>query len=103
MADSMKVRATAKDGMAEVKVLITHPMEPGNRKDQKTGKDIESHFIQEISFAVNGKSALTGQLSGGVSKNPYLYFQLPAKAGDTLNVAWLDNKGEKDSIDVPVQ
>ena len=103
MANSMKVRAKSKDGVADIKVLVTHPMEPGNRKDKKTGKDIESHFIQEITFSVNGAVAVTGMLSGGVSKNPYLNFKAAANAGDTLTVAWVDNKGETDSKEVKVK
>jgi sulfur-oxidizing protein SoxZ len=67
---SMKVRAKSKNGMANIKVLITHPMEGGNRKDKKTGKEIEPHFIQEVVMTVNEKPAFTAMLSGGVSKNP---------------------------------
>jgi len=40
MAGSIKIRASVAGDMAEVKCLITHPMEPGNRKDKTTGADI---------------------------------------------------------------
>ena len=103
MAKKMKIRAKSKGGVANIKVLITHPMEPGNRKDKKTGKMIEPHFIQDITFSVNGKATVTGQLSGAVSKNPYINVQTAANAGDTLTVAWADNKGQKDSQEVKVK
>ena len=103
MANSMKVRAKSKGGVADIKVLVTHPMEPGNRKDKKTGKEIQPHFIQEITFSVNGKTAVTGALSGGVSKNPYLNFKAAGNSGDTLTVAWTDNQGGKDSKEVKIK
>jgi sulfur-oxidizing protein SoxZ len=33
MANPMKIRAASKDGVTEVKVLISHEMETGQRKD----------------------------------------------------------------------
>jgi len=95
MADPMKVRATMKGDTAEVRVLMVHPMETGQRKDS-TGAVIPLHFIQEVQVRVNGKVALEGQISQAVSRNPVFSFKLKGvKAGDKLEIAWLDNKGEK--------
>ncbi|MEO6896124.1 MAG: thiosulfate oxidation carrier complex protein SoxZ, partial [Caldimonas sp.] len=33
MADPMRIRATMKDGVTDVRVLMAHPMETGFRKD----------------------------------------------------------------------
>ena len=49
MANSIKVRAKAKDDTVTVKALIKHPMETGLRKDKKTGKVIPAQLIQEVS------------------------------------------------------
>jgi sulfur-oxidizing protein SoxZ len=38
MADPMKIRAQLKGDVADVKILIFHPMETGLRKDGVTGK-----------------------------------------------------------------
>jgi sulfur-oxidizing protein SoxZ len=103
MSKSMKIRAKSKDGVADIKVLITHPMEPGGRKDKKTGNDIEPHFIQEVMFEINGKNAITANLSGGVSKNPYLNVKAAGNAGDKIKVSWVDNKGEKDTIEADIK
>ena len=95
MADPMKVRATMKGHTAEVRVLMVHPMETGQRKDS-TGAVIPLHFIQEVQVRLNGKVALEGQISQAVSRNPVFSFKLKGvKAGDKLEIAWLDNKGEK--------
>ena len=95
MAESMKIRITLKADLADVRVLMVHPMETGQRKDAD-GKLVPVHFIQEVSVRVNGKLALEGQISQAVSRNPVFSFRLKGvKAGDQLEIAWLDNKGER--------
>ena len=103
MAKSIKVRAKSKGGVTTIKCLITHPMEPGNRKNKKTGKMIESHFIQDVNIEINGKSVLAGMLSGGVSKNPYLSCKAKGNPGDTVKISWVDNKGNKDEIETKIK
>ena len=89
----MKIRATLKGDIAEVRVLMVHPMETGQRKDND-GKLVPMHFIQEVQARVNGRLALEGQISQAVSRNPVFSFKLKGvKAGDKLEIAWLDNKG----------
>jgi len=95
MAEPMKIRATLKGGIAEVRVLMVHPMETGQRKDPN-GNIVPTHFIQEVTVRVNGKVMLEGQISQAVSRNPVFSFRLQGvKAGDKLEIAWLDNRGER--------
>lgn len=104
MAKTIRARASAKGDTTTVKALITHPMETGLRKDKKTGKKIPAHFIQEVVAKHNGATVMTAQWSGAVSKNPYLSFQFTGgKAGDTLELAWVDNKGGKDSVTAKIK
>lgn len=104
MASNWKVRASLKDGVTTVKALISHPMETGIRKDKKTGKVIPAHFIEELTVEHKGKNILTCLWGPAVSTNPYLSFSFKgAAAGDTLKMAWVDNKGNKDATDVPVK
>jgi len=104
MAKGIKVRAKEKGGVVTVKALISHPMETGGRKDKKTGKKIPAHFIQEVKVTHKGKDALTAHWSGGVSKNPYLSVKVKdGKKGDTVGIAWVDNKGESDSVEAKVK
>lgn len=102
MAESMKIRATLKGDITDVKVLMTHPMETGQRKDS-AGQPIPAHFIQKVVATLNGKVVFDAQWSQAVSKNPFLGFKIKgAKAGDTVTVSWDDNKGEKSSISASV-
>jgi sulfur-oxidizing protein SoxZ len=95
MADPMKIRATAKDGVADVRVLMAHEMESGQRKDA-AGQLIPAWHISEVTAALNGKPVLRVQWGPAISKNPYLSFKVKgAKAGDTVTVNWVDNKGDK--------
>lgn len=100
MAEPMKMRASVSGDVADIKVLMNHPMETGLRKDAKTGKLIPAHFIDEVHATVNGKPVLDAQWGGGVSKNPYLGFKVKgAKAGDKVEVSWKDNLGESNKVD----
>ena len=103
MADPMKIRATLEGDVANVKVLMNHVMETGQRKDAKTGQVIPAHFIQTVTAQLNGKVVLDAQWSQAVSKNPFLGFKVKgAKAGDKVTVSWADNKGDKNSADASV-
>ena len=104
MAKSIRIRAQAKGGETTVKALITHPMETGMRKDKKTGEKIPAHYIQEVSCKHNGANVMTAHWGPAVSKNPYVSFMLAnAKAGDSIELSWSDNKGEKDTASTKVK
>ncbi len=94
MADPMKIRAQMAGDKANVRVLMSHEMETGQRKDS-SGKVIPAWFIQEVSAALNGKVVMTAQWGPSVSKNPFLQFAIKgAKAGDKVAVSWKDTKGD---------
>lgn len=102
MADPMKIRATLQGDTADVRVLIAHPMETGQRKDA-SGKLVPMHFIQNIVVTHNGKTVLDGQWSQAVSRNPFLGLRVKgAKAGDKIAVTWIDNTGDKRTDEVAV-
>ncbi len=102
MAGSMRARAKEKGGIVTVKALITHPMETGLRKDGK-GEIIPAHFIQEVKATVGGELVFTANWGTGVAKNPYLSFKYKGSKGDKLILAWSDNKGQSDSLEVEVK
>lgn len=95
MAEPMKIRAIVKGDVADVRVLIAHPMETGQRKDAK-GEIVPQHFIRSMVVAHNGKTVYDGQWSQAVSRNPVFGVKVRgAKAGDKISVTWVDNKGDK--------
>jgi len=101
-AGPMKMRAALGAGYTDVRVLMSHPMETGQRKDA-SGKVIALHFIQNLTVKVNGKTVIEGQISQAVSRNPVFSFRLKGGAkGDRIEVSWLDNKGETNKTETAV-
>lgn len=95
MADPMRIRAQAAGDKATVRVLMSHEMETGQRKDA-SGKVIPAWFIQEVTAQLNGKTVMTAQWGPAIAKNPFLQFNVKgAKAGDRIAITWVDNKGDK--------
>ena len=95
MSDPMRIRAQMAGDKATVRVLMSHEMETGMRKDS-SGKSIPAWFIQEVTAAHNGKPVMRAEWGPSVSKNPFLQFSVKgAKAGDKITVTWTDNKGGK--------
>ena len=102
MADPMRIRAQAAGDKTTVRVLMSHEMETGQRKDS-AGKLVPAWFIQEVSATHNGKPVLSAQWGPSVAKNPFLQFVLKgARAGDKVTISWLDNRGDKRSDEATV-
>ena len=94
MADPMRIRAQASGDKATVRVLMSHEMESGQRKDA-SGKLVPAMHITEVSASLNGKVVMTAEWGPAVSKNPFLQFAIKgAKAGDKVAVTWKDTKGD---------
>ncbi|MDE2604527.1 MAG: thiosulfate oxidation carrier complex protein SoxZ [Burkholderiales bacterium] len=94
MADPMRIRAQANGDKAVVRVLMSHEMETGQRKDA-SGKVIPAWYITDVSASLNGKVVLTAEWGPSVSKNPFLQFTIKgAKAGDKVSITWKDTKGD---------
>ena len=95
MADPMKIRATQVGDATEVKVLMSHEMETGQRKDAQ-GNVIPAWFIQSVTATWNGKTVLSAQWGPAVAKNPFLSFKFKGGAkGDKVVIAWIDSRGDR--------
>ncbi|MES3001893.1 MAG: thiosulfate oxidation carrier complex protein SoxZ [Pseudomonadota bacterium] len=94
MSDPMRIRAQSQGGNAVVRVLMSHEMETGQRKDA-AGKTIPAWHITEVTATHNGKQVLAAEWGPAVAKNPFLQFTVKgAKAGDKIGIAWKDNRGD---------
>nr|WP_306476238.1 thiosulfate oxidation carrier complex protein SoxZ [Methyloversatilis sp.] len=98
----MRIRAASNGTETEVKILMSHDMETGQRKDA-SGALVPAHHITELTATHNGRIVLAAQFGPAVSKNPYLQFKFAGGAkGDKVNVSWVDNKGDKRTDEVVV-
>lgn len=94
MGNPMRIRATRKDGVTEVKVLMSHPMETGLRKDA-SGTLIPAHHITQVTAKHNDRLVLAAEWGAAVSQNPFLQFAFKGgEPGDKVVVAWTDNTGD---------
>ena len=97
MSTPTRMRAMTKDGVTDVRLLMTHPMDSGLRKDA-AGKPVAKHYITEVGATLNGRTVLSAKWSVAVSQDPFLWFRVRgAKPGDKLAVTWRDNTGDSRS------
>lgn len=89
----VRMPATAKPGeVIEVKTLISHEMESGNRKD-KDGKVIPRKIINKFTVKFNGKELMSVDWFAAVSANPYQSFFVRATESGTYSFEWADDDG----------
>ena len=94
MPDPMRIRATAQPDGVDVRILMAHEMETGQRRDS-SGKLVPAHHITNVTVTHAGKTVLAAEWGPAVSKNPYLQFKFQGgKKGEEIVVTWTDNKGE---------
>lgn len=92
-AQPMRARAGLAGGVTQVRVLIAHPMENGQRRDA-AGRPLPEHCIRSFRARLNGRTVLEAEFGRSVSSNPLLGFRLAgAKAGDRLALRWEDSRG----------
>ena len=102
MADPMKIRANATGDSTEVKVLMSHEMETGQRKDAQ-GQTIPAWFIQNVVVTWNGRTVLSAQWGTAVAKNPFLSFKFKGGAkGDKVKITWTDNHNDTRTDEVVI-
>ncbi|MFT5644101.1 MAG: sulfur-oxidizing protein SoxZ [Janthinobacterium sp.] len=102
MADPMKIRAGINGEFTEVKVLMSHPMETGMRKDA-SGAVKPAHYITDVLATYAGKTVLQGRFSQSVSQNPYLAFKFKGGVkGEKVQISWVDNTGDKRSDEATI-
>ena len=102
MADPMRIRVALRDGVVNVRILMSHEMETGQRKDG-AGNLVPAHYIRSVTATHQGKTVLSAQWGPAVAKNPFLEFSFKGgQKGDKIIVTWEDNKGEKRSDEATI-
>ena len=92
-----------KGDIVEVKALVSHIMETGQRKD-RDGKVIPRKILNKFTCTVNGKEVFAADFEPAVSANPYIQFKFKAQESGPVVLTWIDDDGSKivgeDSITV---
>jgi len=91
----IKLPETAKVGdTIEVKTLISHVMETGQRKDAD-GKTVPRSIINTFKATFAGTEVFTAEFHPGVSANPYLSFFMKVPGPGEFEFTWVDDAGAK--------
>ena len=89
----IRMPSTAKAGeVVEVKTLISHEMESGQRKDA-SGNVIPRKIIKQFRATFNGKEILRADWHPAISANPYQSFFVRVPETGTFVFEWLDDDG----------
>jgi sulfur-oxidizing protein SoxZ len=97
MATKARVKvpaSVAKGEVFQVKTLISHKMESGQRKDKKTGEKIPRMIINSFVCTYNGTEVFASDWHPAISANPYMAFYVKAGESGTLDFKWTDDNGE---------
>ncbi len=86
-------KSVAKGQVVQIKTLIPHKMETGQRKNKKGGK-IPRFIINKVEASFNGKPVITADLHPAVSANPYYSFFSRVEQSGTFKFVWTDDKGK---------
>ena len=94
MANAIKVRSKTDGDVTLIRLLISHPMETGLRKDPE-GQLVPAHFIELLTITYKDRTVLSAQWGPAVSRNPYLAFRVKGtQKGEKIRISWKDNMGE---------
>lgn len=103
MANAIKVRTKLDGDVALIRILISHPMETGLRKDPE-GQLVPAHFIELLTITYKDRTVLSAQWGPAVSRNPYLAFRFKgAERGEKIKISWVDNMGESRTDEAPIE
>ncbi len=81
-----------KGEIIEIKTLITHDMESGQRHDAR-GQVIARKILKRFTCSLNGRELIAADWYPAVAANPYFVFHLRAIESGKLTFAWTDDDG----------
>jgi sulfur-oxidizing protein SoxZ len=83
-----------KGDIVEVKALVAHIMETGQRKDTK-GNVIPRKILNKFICTVNGKEVFSADFEPAVSANPFIQFRFRAQESGPVVLTWIDDDGTR--------
>jgi sulfur-oxidizing protein SoxZ len=87
-------KVVRKGETVDVKTLVSHTMENGQRKDVN-GKIIPRMIINTFTCELNGTFVFGCDLEAAISANPYFEFKFKPEESGTLTFTWIDDEGTR--------
>lgn len=89
----VRLPASVKAGdIIEVRTLVTHPMESGQRRDAQ-GNLIARKIFKAFSATFEGETVFRAEWHGSVSANPFQMFHVRIPRSGTFVFRWVDDDG----------
>jgi sulfur-oxidizing protein SoxZ len=89
----IKMPKQARKGeIIQIKTLIAHLMESGQRKDQN-GNTIPRKIINAFVCTFNGEPVFSCDLETSIAANPYLQFSVRVESSGVFGFRWIDDDG----------
>lgn len=85
----------------DVRVLISHPMESGQRRDT-LGLAIPRDIIRALSCTMAGEAVFEATLFPAIAANPYFAFPVLARRSGDLVLRFTDDHGVEQAETVPI-
>ena len=90
-----------KGQVIEIKVLISHPMESGQRHDD-TRQIVPRKIINKFVCTWNGEEVITIDWFPAIAANPFLSFTAVAGTSGIVSLSWVDDDGTVQTELVPI-
>ncbi len=82
-----------KGEVIEIKTLVSHPMESGQRRDN-LGRVIPRLIINRFVCTCNGEEVFRADLFPAIAASPFITFRTVATASGEPVLRWTDDRGE---------
>jgi sulfur-oxidizing protein SoxZ len=84
--------ATRRGELAQIRLLVQHPMETGYRTSGD-GQRLQRDIIRRVECRLDGQLVFAADTFAAVAANPYLAFSLRAAQSGTLVASWTGDNG----------
>jgi sulfur-oxidizing protein SoxZ len=99
----VRVPPKAKKGeVIEIRAVITHPMESGQRVNE-VGKKVPRKILNRFVCAFNGTEIFTADWFPSITANPYLSFHTVATESGLYAFSWIDDDGTVYTATAPIE
>ena len=89
----IKLPDEAKAGeIIDVRTVVTHMMETGNRKDTE-GHPIPRNIINTFIAKFGGAEVFRARFGSGISANPFIAFSMRVPGPGVFEFTWIDDEG----------
>ena len=78
----------------EIRALISHIMETGQRRDPKTNQFVPRSILNSFVAKFSGAEVFRMKLQPGIAANPFISFFMKVPGPGELELTWTEDSGE---------